>query len=95
MRTAYEPVKIIQITEYRVDIAIVRNIIAIVSHRRCEEWRQPDRIDTQIRNIVQFGDDPVQIANATIGRIQKAPRIDVVGHRPFPPCVFGTDYLFR
>jgi hypothetical protein len=48
--------------ENRIDITIVRNIVAHIGHRRLEEWRQPDGIDTEAGNIGQSPANALQVA---------------------------------
>ena len=55
---------IIQGAEHGVDILIIRNIIPVVILRRPVDRREPDRIDSQIRQIVQTADNPPDITDA-------------------------------
>jgi hypothetical protein len=80
-----EPVEIGERAEDRVDIAIVGNVVAVIFHRRCEEGRQPDRIDPERGDIVETLGDPGEVANPVAVRIGEAARIDLVDDGAAPP----------
>ena len=71
--------------ENRIDLDIIRHVIAEIPLRRHEERTKPDRIDAKPRDMLQPFGHPAQIANAVAVRIAKAPRIDLIDHRAAPP----------
>ena len=50
--------------EQRIDVTRIGDVVAVVGHRRDGDRAEPDRIDTQLLQIVQPGGHAVQIANA-------------------------------
>ena len=80
-----ESVEVFQGTEQRVDLAIVAHIVAEVLHRRLEEGRNPDGVDSKRMDVVQPGGDARQIAGAVTVAIQETARIDLVNDSVAPP----------
>ena len=85
VRPRDERVEIRERAEDRVDVAIVGDIIAEVGHRRPEEGRQPNRLDTQARDMVEVRGDAGQVADAVAVRIGEAARIDLIDGGAVPP----------
>ena len=81
----HQGIEIRQRAEHRIDIAIVRYVIAEIAHRRCEERRYPDRIDSQPGDIIQPLRDPGKIADAIAIAVLEAARIDLVDRGALPP----------
>ena len=57
-------VHIVHRAEARVDVVIVGNVIALIRERRAVDRGEPDDIDTELLEIVQFADNALQIADA-------------------------------
>jgi hypothetical protein len=89
MRLGQQAIEIGQRAEQRIDVTVVGNVVAEISHRRLEEWRDPDRIHTEARHIVEPLDDARQIAHAIAVRVEKAARIDLVDDGTAPPGSIG------
>jgi hypothetical protein len=85
MRLLHEPVEIRQRAEQRIDVAEVGDVVAEIGHRRLEEWRHPDRIDPEARDVVQARDDARQIADAVVIGVLETARIDLVDDGTAPP----------
>ena len=47
MRFREESVELVELPEGRVDVAVVRNVVTEVGHRRAIERREPDRVDAE------------------------------------------------
>jgi hypothetical protein len=69
----------------RVDVAVVADVVAAVHARRGVERRQPDRVDAELREVVQPGDDPRQVPDTVAVGVREAARIDLVDHCRTPP----------
>ena len=78
-------VKICQGAVFRIDIAVVGDIIAKVLLRRRVEWADPNRINPEIGDILKPRGDPWQIANPIRIGILKRTGIDLVNNSGFPP----------
>ena len=78
-------VEIVQRPELRIDIAIIRDVIAHVRLRRLEEGRQPDRVDTEKGDMAKPLRDAFQVADAAGRRILKRARIDLIDRGAAPP----------
>src|SRR3546814_3597301 len=62
MRPGHQGVEIRQRAEDRVDIAIIRHVIAEVAHRAPEKGRKPDRVHPERRDIGQMRGDAGKVA---------------------------------
>ena len=74
--------------KHRVHGAIIGNIISVIHLRRQTDRRQPDTVDAQLLQIVQPGNDTLQISHTVSGGILKTLRVDLVEYRVFPPAFF-------
>ena len=68
-----------------IDVFVVRDVVAIVSHRRFEEGRYPNSVGTKLANIWQPGQNSPQITNAIAVGILKRARVDLVDDGAAPP----------
>ena len=91
----HQRVKIGQGAEARIDIGVVRHVIAHVGHRRGEDRRQPDRINPECRHMIQPRRDAGQITNTVAVAVLKRPRIDLIDHRTTPPVVHRCPLVVR
>ncbi len=71
--------------EDRIDVAIIRDVVAEVAHRRLEEGREPDRIDAEARDMIEMRGDAGQVADPVAIRVREAARIDLVDDCALPP----------
>ena len=90
VRARDQRVEILERAEDRIDPAIIGHVIAEILHRRREEGREPDRIDAEIRDMVELRGNPRQIADAIAVRIGKAARIDLIDACALPPGAGDT-----
>ena len=74
--------EIIKRAENRINITIVRHIVAHISLRRWIKRRKPNRIDAKrivaALNIIKLIDHAAQVADAIAIRILKRSRIDLI-----------------
>ena len=85
MRLGEQAVEVPERAEQRIDVAEIGDVVAEVGHRRLEERRDPDRIDTERGDVVQALDDARQVAHAVAIRVEETARIHLVHHRAAPP----------
>ena len=85
VRAGDHGVEIGHAAEQRVDAGIVGHVIAHVLLRRGEVGRQPDRIHTKARHMVQPARDARQVADAVAVTVLKTAGIDLIDHRVAPP----------
>src|SRR5690606_16415314 len=64
---------------------IIGNVITKVRHGRWVYRRYPDGMDSQPLQIIQFFNDPLQVADTVLVRIHKRTRIYLVNNTGFPP----------
>ena len=88
MRRPHNLAEVLQRSESRIDLPVVRNIVARIVHRGGKERRDPDRVDPESREIVHPAQKPPQIAFAVVIGIHEAAQINFVNAGPSPPfCV--------
>ena len=75
--------------EHGVNGAVVGNIIAVVHLRGRAHRRHPDAVDAQFLQIVQPGNDSLQISHAAAGGILEALGINLIKYRRLPPAPAG------
>ena len=78
-------VEISQRPEQWIDIAVIGDVITEIRHRRLEEGRYPDGVDTQAHDVIEPGQDARQIADAIAIGIKEAAQVDLIDHRAAPP----------
>ncbi len=86
-RGRHQQVELGEVTEERVDVAVVGHVVAVVVLRRGVERAQPDAVDTQLLQIRQPGPDAGQITDAVAGAVQEAADVHLVDDRVAPPVV--------
>ena len=84
-----QPVEVFQGTEQWIDFAVVAHVVAEILHRRLEEGRNPDRVDTERLNVVETAGDAPQIARTVTVAILETARIDLVDDGVAPPVAHG------
>ena len=89
MRLGNQRVKIRQAAVFRVDVAVIGDIIAEILLRRRVERADPNRINPEIGNILKPRGNPRQIADAVGIGILKRTGIDLVNNGGFPPFEFS------
>ena len=87
MRLLEERVEVGERAEQRVDGAVVADVVAEVPHRRGKDGGDPDRVDSELRQMLESLRNPVEIADAVAVRVLERPRIDLVDHGSLPPGV--------
>ena len=70
------------------DGLIVANVIAVVIIRRFVHRTNPDDVDAEVFQVIEFVDDALNIANPVPVRIIKTARVDLISDSFFPPVSF-------
>src|SRR3954451_935488 len=73
-----QPVEGRQVTEERIDVAVVADVIAVVAHGRGEDRTQPDGVHAQVPDVVESLVHARQITDAVAAAVSEGPRIDLV-----------------
>ena len=85
VRALEQHVEVAQGPEERIDVAIVRYVVAEVGHRRAVERRQPHGLDAQRLEVIEVLGDPAQVADAVAIRVRERAWIDLVDRAALPP----------
>jgi hypothetical protein len=75
-----------QRSEQRIDVAVVRHVVAEVLHGRGEHGRQPERVDAEPGEMVEPGAETHEIAHAVAVPVGERARVDLVDDGGLPPC---------
>src|SRR5258708_38209021 len=80
-----ERVKGCEITEDRVNVGIIGDIVAEIDHRRGVDRRKPDGIHTQPGVVIELGNDTRQITNTVAVAVLEAARVNLIDNSLLPP----------
>ena len=80
--------EIFQCAEFIHNISVIRNIISIIIIWRFVTGREPDHVNAQLFQIIQFADDSGKIPDSIPVRIHKTSWVYLIYHRFFPPGFF-------
>src|SRR4051794_16555846 len=90
MQRLDEMVEIVQCTKARIDLAVVRDVIAEVQHWRDEERRQPHSIDAEPLQIVDAACNSLEVSLAITIGVLEGDRRNLVDHRAPPPICLAS-----
>src|SRR5579862_5317318 len=85
MRLGDQPVEIRKIAEHRRNVAIIRNVISEIRHRRRVNRRNPNRVDAKTHHMVETSNDSPKIPDSIAVGILKRPRINLIDDAALPP----------
>ena len=85
VRFAQHGAKIVERAVLRMDALIVGNVVAIVLERRGVERHQPDRVDAEVADVVEFGGESRKIADAVVVRIEERLDVELIDDRVLVP----------
>ena len=71
---------------FRVDVPVIADVIAVVGVGGNIYRGEPDGVHPQGLDVVQAADDAGNVPDAVPVRVLKAPGIDLIDDRVFPPC---------
>ena len=76
--------------ESRINLVVIGNIIALVGKRGKKAGRNPDDIDSEFLQIIEFFNNPLDVSNSISLRILKAFRINLISDLLLPPLFFHS-----
>jgi hypothetical protein len=87
MRRRDQRVEIGERAEHRIDIGIVRDIVAEVRHRRGIDRRDPDGVSAELDQMIEPRRDALQVTDAVTVGVLKRARIDLIDDSALPPAM--------
>ena len=81
-------IHVIHRTEPRVNIIVICDVISLICERRDINRAQPDDIDAQIPEIIQFADDALQVTDTVAVAVAEAFRINLICYFFIPPLSY-------
>ncbi len=85
VRGVHELHEVGQVAELGEHRLVVGHVVAAVAQRRGEERRQPEAVDAEPLQVVEFGREPLQVADAVAVAVLEGPHQHLVEHRTFEP----------
>jgi hypothetical protein len=82
-----EGVEVRERAEQRVDVAVVADVVARVALRRRVERREPERVHSQVREVLQTGGDARQVPDAVAVGVGPRAGIDLIDDGVAPPAL--------
>ena len=74
------------------DVAVVGDVVAVVAPRRGIERQQPDRVDAEIGDVVELGDQAGEVADAVVVGIEERLHVQLVDDRVLVPELVGGQH---
>ena len=75
---------------HRIDIFVIRDVIAEIDLGRGKTRGNPDSVDAKIFQIIEFGGYAIQIADAIVVAVEKCADVDLVNYRALVPgCILS------
>ena len=85
-----ELVEIVHRTEFRVDVAVIVDIVPAVGELARIEGAEPNRVDAQLLEVADAAGNTGDVAEAGTGGVLERARIDLIDHRLMPPGRCGA-----
>jgi hypothetical protein len=89
MRRRDQIVECRQIAEQWVDVAVIRDVVAEIRHRRWEDRRDPHRVDAEKDEMIEAPGNAGEIADAVAVAVLKRARVDLIDDPALPPARIG------
>ena len=80
-----EPVHIRERPEHRVDVPVVRDVVAVVCLGTSADRRQPDGVDAQFLQVVEPVDEAGDVPDAVSVRVLETPWVYLIDDSALPP----------
>jgi hypothetical protein len=62
----------------RMDVVVVGDVVSIVTQRRRVERQQPDRVDTQVADVIELLRESLEVADAVVVRVEVGLDVELV-----------------
>ena len=85
-----EFVEIVHGAEFRIDVAVIVDIIPAVGELARVEGAEPNRVDAQLLEVADAAGNTGDVAKAGTGGVLERTRIDLIDHRLMPPGRCGA-----
>src|SRR5579864_310170 len=85
VRLFKQRIQVRQGSEERVGIGVIANIVAKIGHRRRIDRGEPERVNAEPLQVVQFAGDPRQVSYPIAIAIEKTAWVDLINHARLPP----------
>jgi hypothetical protein len=95
MRRGKEGAEVIERSVVRVDVEIIRDVVAVIAQGRRIKREQPDRGHAQFLEIIEFLDQPAEIADAVAVAVVKRLYMQFVNDRVFVPERITSEDIIR
>src|SRR5215208_8009713 len=80
-----EAIKIVECSVTRVNVLVVRDVVAVVSERRRIEGKQPEAVDPEALEIWKLLREPAEITDAIVVAVEERTNVDLVDDRVLVP----------
>src|SRR5260370_41980306 len=70
---------------HRVDVGVVRNVIAVIASRRRVEGQQPDRVDAKVLQVGELFEQAPKVAAAIAVAVLEGAHVQLVDQRVLVP----------
>src|SRR4051794_5624290 len=87
--------EIVEGAEVRIDVVIVRDVVAVVAHRRGIERQEPKRGDTEFLEVIKLINQSAKIADAIAIAVGEGLDVQLVDDRVFLPKRVDGGFRFR
>ena len=85
MGLVQQGVQVLKGPEERMNIGVIRNVIAKIGHGRRVDWREPDRVNAEPAQVIQPAGDTREISHPIAIAIEKTAWVDLINHSRLPP----------
>src|SRR5580658_3230869 len=89
MRRIKQSAEVVDRSVHRMYVQVVGDIVAVVPQRRREKGQKPEACDTQIANVIDFLNEPGEIADAVAVAVKKCPHVHLIEDGVFVPQRIG------
>ena len=89
MALFYEGGIIFSFPEYRINLPVIRHIVAKIEHGRSVNRREPDSVNTEACYVIEPGDNSRNVAYTVTAGVVKTSRIYLINNTVLPPYFFS------
>ena len=93
VRRGEKRLEIVQRAVVRIDVVIIRDVVAIIAQRRGIKRQQPDRGDAEFLEIIELLDQSAEIADAVAVAVVKGLDVQLVDDRVLVPKRIGSEQI--